>query len=51
MFQHLNFSWEIMPQLDLLWTGDLNIDCSILVLVILLGVICIRRSSSCDNNL
>ena len=33
MDQHLNFSWEIMPQLDLLWTGDVNIDASFFLIV------------------
>ena len=42
MYTHLNFSWEIMPQLDLLWTGDVNIDASFFLIAVLLCVIRMR---------
>ena len=42
MTQHLNFSLEIMPQLDLLWTGDVNIDASFFLIAVLLFVIRMR---------
>ena len=43
MAQHLNFSWLIMPQFDLLWTGDVNIDASYVLIAILLCVVRMRR--------
>lgn len=43
MEQHLNSSWVIMPQSQLLWTGDLNIDSSVAVLGILLVIIRMRK--------
>ena len=36
-------SWEIMPQFELLWTGDVNIDASFVLIAILLCVIRMRR--------
>ena len=42
MDQHLNFSWEIMPQLDLLWTGDVNIDASFFLIAVLV-LLCVIR--------
>ena len=42
MVLHLNFSWEIMPQLDSLWTGDVSIDASFVLIGILLCVIRMR---------
>ena len=36
-------SWEIMPQFELLWTGDVNIDASFVLIGILLCVIRMRR--------
>ena len=36
-------SWQIMPQFELLWTGDVNIDASFVLIAILLCVIRMRR--------
>ena len=36
-------SWQIMPQFELLWTGDVNIDASFFLIAILLCVIRMRH--------
>ena len=36
-------SWEIMPQFDLLWTGDINIDASFFLIAVIVFMIRMRR--------
>ena len=36
-------SWEIMPQFDLLWTGDVNIDGSFFLIAVIVCMIRMRR--------
>lgn len=39
MHSNVLSSWEIIAQMDVFWTGDLNIDCSALILAILFCII------------
>ncbi len=38
MYVSILTSWEILQHLNVLWTGDLRIDCSWLVLMMLLAI-------------